>query len=210
MSRYITRIDEKTVERGKVLANSLEQMTESDSISSFAFLKYLPEAVLNLSKFKVGDRVYLSRVPMIEAKSGWFPCKHYLIPGNPGIIRDRFVRLLDCSEDRGSEDIRCVFTYLVQFENDSWFSGFGDRNLMPTNEAAVFSLEEDILTSDSKDYEIKYNNDGIQIKSYTIGGCLTVMIKDKKSTDWEVIWDNGKSIPRVKEIEFKLCPTCGK
>ena len=216
MSRYLYTISEKTVKKSQGVFESLDQINKIMgegyfSSHSLSFLKYLPKAVLNLSKFKVGDKVYLNRVPEIPKSSGWFCCKHYLIPGNPGVITDQQVILRDCSEDSSVEDPRCVFEYSVKFENDTFFR-FYDKTLASRHHGSRyhFTLEEDILTSDPKDYEIKYNTGMVQIKSYTVGGCLTVMIKDEKSTDWEVVWDNGKSIPRVKEVESKLCPTCGK
>lgn len=73
------------------------------------------------ANFKVGDRVELSETPYINPidSPGWMSCKHFLVKGAKGTIRD--------VSYHGNE-----FGYSVSFDDESWLDSKG--NLHPKND----------------------------------------------------------------------------
>lgn len=77
-----------------------------------------------------GDRVELIRAPEIGAESRWQYSKHFLVPGNPGIVRT-----VDYYDNQFYAD--------VIFDRESWIDKDGIER--PAENRHYYRIEADIL-----------------------------------------------------------------
>lgn len=86
--------------------------------------------------FKVGDRVELAKTPIIgeDSAPGWVGCKHFLIAGAKGVVRER-----GYCEDH--------FVFDVEFDNESWIDKEG--KIAPVTLKHVFRFSEKMLQLES-------------------------------------------------------------
>ena len=82
--------------------------------------------------FKEGDRVVLTKSPVIDVKTapGWVHAKHFLIEGSIGTVTSR-------------DADAAGFRFGVVFDNDTWFDARGVER--PSESDRVFSFREDFL-----------------------------------------------------------------
>ena len=81
-------------------------------------LDCIPDVLFSFSKFNIGQKVILKELPNIGKESGWYSSKHFLVPGNPAIIRD--IKLIVDSNKDGT--IRSSFDCYLEYENETWIS----------------------------------------------------------------------------------------
>jgi hypothetical protein len=65
--------------------------------------------------FKVGDRVLLTETPDIDKSSGWYSCRHFLVKGAIGTVRQVDV-------DKNG------FAGYVEFDQESWIPDFDSES----------------------------------------------------------------------------------
>jgi hypothetical protein len=81
--------------------------------------------------FKVGDRVTLAKELYVAPDSGWIFCKHFLVPGSVGRVKDS-----DCDADGR-------LRFFIEFENQTWIDREGVEQ--PMDKKSLFCLFEDQL-----------------------------------------------------------------
>lgn len=87
------------------------------------------------AKFSVGDRVVISKAPIITEtiSSGWLGGKHFLIPGAKGAVR---------SVDFYDGEYR----YDILFDDESWFSSYTKKvTLVDENHKHLYSFRGELL-----------------------------------------------------------------
>lgn len=85
--------------------------------------------------FKVGDRVSLSRSFTTDDKShGWHHCQHYLTKGSTCVVKSR-----------GFDHKAELFTFYVEFDNESRIGTGELMHSTPSKERHVFSFNEQWL-----------------------------------------------------------------
>jgi hypothetical protein len=82
--------------------------------------------------FKEGDRVELVKDIDVNESSGWYGSRHFLIRGSKGTVRGREYR-------------KNMFTFDIEFDNETWFDGKGNEH--PVERKHVFNLNETQLRS---------------------------------------------------------------
>jgi hypothetical protein len=213
MPNYLIRIDDKLVKKSEDLFESLNQIHVLSGYTGGRSLLYplgfLPRAILNLLKFKKGDRVFLKSAPDMGMYAGWKSDAHFLIPGSPGTVESAGVTLSDFSKDPEKKDLRLAFSYDVSFDNESFFNMNGE--CCSIKDRHTYRLDDDQLTSEAIDSECNAvsNDKRLETKSYTLGGNLVVLLRESGKETWEVVWDNGQPVPRVPE-EKPICKCCGR
>lgn len=103
--------------------------------------------IFDLSKFKIGDRVQLTKTPKIDDTSGWRGSKHFLIKGAKATVSDLYFR-------------KSSFYYLLCFDDDSYIDFNG--KVCKTDRKSLFIFSENDL-EEAKNDIINYENAGENI-----------------------------------------------
>jgi len=130
-----------TIEKLETLFDSLSTIQQlSTNYTAFPYLKdrcsYLLKSLHDLSKFKEGDRVKLSKEPEISSTKnyGWLGSKHFLVKGALGTIKE-------VSHFNG------VFRYSIEFDEETIC--VGNSRVIPKRKAS-FCFEEEYLISSNE------------------------------------------------------------
>lgn len=91
-------------------------------------------ALFGLAKFKVGDRVRLSRAPEISSEKswGWMGAKHFLVAGAVATVQT-----VEARRDPPG------FCYGLTFDDESWVDSKGDRR--PVDRPSLYVFGESSL-----------------------------------------------------------------
>jgi hypothetical protein len=91
--------------------------------------------VSEYAKFDVGQRVQLLEIPTsaLNRESGWWHCRHFLVPGNPATVRH-----IACDSDGR-------LRYDVEFDRETWIDMKGIEQ--PVIAKHIFCLFERELSS---------------------------------------------------------------
>lgn len=115
----------------KKIQDGLAQMNAGPAGYTLDVLLAAYTTLINVyAPFKVGDRVQLKATPAaaLDPKSGWWHCRHFLVPGSPGTVKG-----VSC-------DSAGRLRYDVRFDRESWIDASG-RERAAANEY-LFSLFE--------------------------------------------------------------------
>lgn len=84
--------------------------------------------------FKAGDRVRLTKTPVIEEGSGWHGSRHFLVEGAIATVRQ-------CDWRKGR------FVFDLEFDDESWLDEKGEIYRVPSDRRRSFSFGESWLIS---------------------------------------------------------------
>jgi hypothetical protein len=125
----------------QMLQKALNKLSDGPFDYTLKCLIAAKEALLTrYAPFKVGDRVRLTKAPIIteEIAWGWSSSKHFLVPGATGIVRDSAVY----------SDGKLVF--YVEFDNETWVDDYGyngriKNSLVPVSSKHWYTFGESYL-----------------------------------------------------------------
>lgn len=90
------------------------------------------EGLFSFCPFRIGDKVVLVKKPQIDEKSGWWGCRHFLVEGAIGTVRE-------------VDYYPWHFTACVEFDNESWIDSWNKKEIHPVENKHVFHFSEDYL-----------------------------------------------------------------
>lgn len=84
--------------------------------------------------FKVGDRIRLTKTPVIEQGSGWYGSRHFLVEGAIATVRN-------CDWHKGK------FVFNLEFDDESWVDSEGRIYPIAPERRHMFSFGEDWIAA---------------------------------------------------------------
>jgi hypothetical protein len=84
------------------------------------------------SPFKVNDNVILCKAPALEEGHGWYHCRHFLVKGAKGVVKE---------VDLGSKG----FSFSIEFTDESYMDRDGKIHPTAENRRHTFGFGEDSL-----------------------------------------------------------------
>lgn len=148
--------------------------------------------IWDLSPFKVGDRVVLTKTPEISetVSWGWLSAKHFLVQGATGGVVERSFR-------------NGKFCFGIHFDDESWISSLTKEinPIHPDKRAQYWFSQDSLSKSDSVDITNLVANKVIlsekekHILEHTLGfnsknpGYRNYFAADKNSDDWGTLQD---------------------
>lgn len=114
-----------------------DKVTELEKAIPSSFGYKLQTVIANYSSlferfcpYQVGDKVKLTKTPVIEKNSGWYGSRHFLIEGAIATITER-------------DYYQGKFTFFLVFDNETWIDSQGVERAVTENNRHVFGFSED-------------------------------------------------------------------
>ena len=125
----VERYAQEVLEISKKIKDLAEDVRKIGNGSSVWAVGQTIESFLSIFNrfcpFEIDDSVELTKAPPIEEGSGWWSCRHFLVPGAQGKITDR-------GYSKGK------FTFHVSFEEESYIMPDGKRVSCPHEHRFLF------------------------------------------------------------------------
>lgn len=117
----------------EITLNGVARMFGQDVYWAFKKMHDYKRGLFSYAKFRVGDRVQLTRAPVISGSQswGWQGSEHFLVAGSKATVASR---------DWGGE-----FTYAVVFDDESWKDRDGVVHPKKADERHTYCFSEDML-----------------------------------------------------------------
>ena len=124
---YVNNTIQKVSDALQQIEEAMASLHSGPSNYYFTKMRLYAEGLFKMSPYKIGDNICLRHTLDIGQGSGWRHCRHFLIKGASGVVRE-----IDYDESG--------FVYGIIFDNESFIDQHGDE--CPVKDKHLFYIEE--------------------------------------------------------------------